>query len=71
MGKICSSRIEDSGRVTCGGMALIFDRAEAAQSDTKRKAQVIGWGLGVEFFDVLRRTLSSGRSTACWAQSWA
>ena len=31
---------------------MLIDRAEAAEGDAEGKTQVIGWGLGVEFFDV-------------------
>jgi hypothetical protein len=52
VGKISSGGIEDAGLVACGWLALLIDRAKAAEGDAESKTQVIGWRLWVELFDV-------------------
>jgi hypothetical protein len=52
MGEIRRGGIEDAGGIACGGLALNIDRGKAAQGDAEGKAEMIGWGLGIEFFDV-------------------
>ena len=58
MGEISGSWIEDAGLIARGGLALLIDGGKAAESDTEGKAQMIGWRLGINFFDILRERRS-------------
>jgi hypothetical protein len=54
MGEISVSGIKDAGLSAGGGLSVVINGGETAQGNAKGKAQVISWGLGIEFFDVLR-----------------
>jgi hypothetical protein len=53
MGQISGAGIEDASLIAGGGLAVVIDGGETSQGDAEGKAQVIAWGLMVEFFDVL------------------